>query len=204
MGEPWQKQKGETAKSYGAFFDYLHMGPGRKLTDCAAEFGHRYKSIETWSWKHNWADRAAAYDAHELTAAAALHEQRRAEIRQRLMDRGLDMAEIVLSTADGLIADPCRCENRGPDEPCRCGAWAPIRDREGNYIGDKPMVPASTRQIAAIAVLDRCAITVPKRVELTGADGKALQIEARGLLGGMSQAQLDALAAHFPSDDGSE
>jgi len=206
MADPWAKLKSESPKAFGAFHDFLQLGPGRKLTTCAEEHGHRYPSLRTWSVRHNWTERAGAYDVQELAAAAAKHEQTRARIRQKLMDRGEEMAEVAMSVAAGRVTDPCICEDRAGEDgkvgPCRCGAWAPIRDREGNYIGDKPMIAASTRYIAAAGVLDRNGITVPKRVELTGADGEAIRLEAAAALGGLSKAALDALAAAFGDGDG--
>jgi len=202
MADPWAKLATETGYAFAAFNDFLQMGPARKLTECAKQHDHRLHSLNQWSSKHTWTDRAAAWDVQELAAAAAQHATKRAEIRQLLMDHGLEMARVALSVGAGRVSDPCICEDRQPGEPCHCGAWAPIRDREGAYIGDRPLVAASTRYIAAAGILDRNGVTVPKRVELTGADGEALQLEARAMLGSLSPAALDALAAAFPEPDG--
>ena len=202
MADPWEKQKGDTRKSFPAFCDFLQMGPRRTLPACAKEYGHRFQSLSTWSSKHNWTDRSAAYDVQELLRAKAQHEQKRAEIRQRFIDRGLEMADIAMSVAAGRAVDPCVCEDRKPGEPCTCGAWTAIRDREGRYIGDKPMVSPSTRGVNAIQIVNLCGVTVPKRVELTGADGEALLNEAQASLATLSPAAFAALKAAYPDDDG--
>jgi hypothetical protein len=183
---------------YAAFMDFVQMGPTRMLRTCSEKFGHSLASIGNWSSIHNWFDRARDYDQHELDEAFKGREMERERVRQFFIDEGMDAAQTIKEVRQGrLEPPPCTCEN---PMQCMCGAWLPIMDRHGEVVGLKPAVAASTRQLAALAELDRAGLTVPKRVELTGADGKEL-LDARTQLAGLSQAKLDALAAVFSGDD---
>ena len=64
-----------------------------------------------------------------------------------------------------------------------------------------PDAPPSTRLSAAAHVLDRAGIVIPKRVELTGADGKEIFQRAACALDRLSDEQLAAFAAAFPDND---
>jgi hypothetical protein len=75
--EPWEQQTatGETAAAFRAFCSYRDAGPGRRLEDVArapATPGARPRRVTgcvaTWSRKHRWVERAAAYDAHNDAA----------------------------------------------------------------------------------------------------------------------------------------
>ncbi len=53
--QPWERQRGESAKAYEAFRTFRDVGPHRSLLGC--------RSIERrWSYRWRWADRAAAWD----------------------------------------------------------------------------------------------------------------------------------------------
>ena len=67
---------------------------------------------------------------------------------------------------------------------------------------EDPDVKISTRVQAAIRVLELAGITVPKRVELSGPDGREIQIQAQAELRGLSDAQLVAIAAVVEGDSG--
>jgi hypothetical protein len=110
----------------------------------------------------------------------------------------MDCYQTLRQTRDGrLEPPPCECDAGR----CDCGAWIVIQDRHGNVVGRKPLIAASTRKGAALDILDRCGLTVPKRVEFTGADGKDIMVQARMQLAGLSDAQFEALAAAFVADE---
>lgn len=91
--EPWDRQPGETPKSYEAFKAYLHLGPGRSLAAVRRNGAGR---AEAWSSRHGWVRRAAAWDAHlearaqreiehRNTAARGAHHTQLLEIRHEAL-----------------------------------------------------------------------------------------------------------------------
>jgi hypothetical protein len=201
MRELWKKRPKETPRAFGAFSDYLQMGPGRSLTECAERFGYRVNSLNNWSSVHQWRDRAQAYDTAELERSIQGREQVRERARQNLIDDIEESTRTIRGVRKGRVPMP-ECGDDCTLERCMCGVWVPVLDRHGKVVGRKPQIAASTRQAAAVATLDRCGLTPPKRVELTGADGEKLRLEASLQLGGLGDAELAALAAAFaPGDD---
>lgn len=67
---PWEKQPEETPRAFGAFRVYRDLGPARRLLEThrrflnepAAEVVNR--TIDNWSMKFLWAQRAAAFDIY--------------------------------------------------------------------------------------------------------------------------------------------
>src|SRR6266566_2108084 len=87
--EPWERQPGETPRSFEAFRAYLDLGPKRSLAAVRRTGAGR---TEAWSARHGWVRRAAAWDAHlevsaqreiekRNTAARASHHSQLLEIR---------------------------------------------------------------------------------------------------------------------------
>lgn len=80
-----EKVKGETNKAVVACNDYMGMGPGRSLTKLERKYGKpgvtepptkRLSTLETWSSKFGWVERAALYDAdRERIKAEELEKQ---------------------------------------------------------------------------------------------------------------------------------
>lgn len=91
--DPWDRQPGETPKSYEAFKAYLHLGPSRSLAAVRRNGAGR---AEAWSSRHGWVRRAQAWDAHleakaqreiehRNTAARAAHHSQLLEIRHEAL-----------------------------------------------------------------------------------------------------------------------
>lgn len=98
---PWDRQPGETSKAYEAFSIYRDMGAERTVRLVAEALNKSGTLIAGWSGKHNWVDRAAAYDSVPARAvvdeyqkmARDIAEQHRA-LSDKLMKRlsqNLDM-----------------------------------------------------------------------------------------------------------------
>lgn len=100
--EPWERQRGESARAYDAFEHYRDYGPERTLKVTAAAKKKAIRLIERWSSDHHWASRVLAYDQYTSKIKLA---QRRRKIEkaqdkaylagERLVDRALDaLAEV--------------------------------------------------------------------------------------------------------------
>lgn len=71
-------QSGESPKAIQACNDFCRMGPGRTLAALCLQYGQSRKNavptqsmntLEAWSARYGWVDRAAAFDAAEIETA---------------------------------------------------------------------------------------------------------------------------------------
>jgi hypothetical protein len=202
MDNPWEKRPTETKYAFGAFACYLELGSKRTLRACAEAGGYSATGVRKWSARHDWDNRATAYDIAMLQRSIEGREQVRERARQVMMDDAEEAARTLGAVMRRTLKLP-ECDERCTEEVCHCGLRTPIFDRHGEHVGDRATVTPAEARAAALAVLDRCGMTPPKRVELTGADGERLRLEAQLALGSLSNDRLAALLAAFaPNDDG--
>jgi hypothetical protein len=87
LPSPWERQPGETAKSYGAFCVFRDLGPRRSLSECCLRFYGEGRAnlaqISTWSAKFRWVERCRAWDDHLDALARQEQEQQRKEMVER-------------------------------------------------------------------------------------------------------------------------
>lgn len=62
--EPWERQKGESAKAFEAFAVYRDM-PNRSIREVARQLDKSRTIIGRWSSTHEWQKRIAAWDAEQ-------------------------------------------------------------------------------------------------------------------------------------------
>ena len=62
--QPWERQKGESAQAFEAFFLYLEMGASRSLRAVSQELGKSKTLIDRWSRTYKWVERCRAWDNH--------------------------------------------------------------------------------------------------------------------------------------------
>jgi len=64
MSELWDRQPGESTKAYAAFCIYRDMGVERSIEKVYEKRSKRgpLSRLKNWSVKHNWVERAKAYD----------------------------------------------------------------------------------------------------------------------------------------------
>ena len=62
--QPWERQKGESAQAFEAFFLYLEMGGSRSLRAVSQELGKSKTLIDRWSRTYKWVERCRAWDNH--------------------------------------------------------------------------------------------------------------------------------------------
>lgn len=101
--EPWERQKGETARAYEAFVAYRDMGAERSHNKVVQTQGKSRATIGAWSSKYEWVKRAAAWDAEQDRIA------RQAQIDEikRMRKRHADLANAMLiKAADALKSIP--------------------------------------------------------------------------------------------------
>ncbi len=190
----------ESAKAWQAFNSYLAIGHRRTLRQVSEDGGHSVTGVRKWSSQHDWRSRAAAYDQAALERDIAGREKVRERARQSLIDDIEDAAETLRGVRSGKVPMP-ECGDDCTIDKCVCGVWTPIQDRHGRAIGRKPTVTAATRQGAAVAILDRCGLMPPKRVELSGKDGEALREQGALMLGMLDTSQIVALMTAFAPVD---
>ena len=139
--QPWDRQKGESARAFEAFLVYLQMGPERSVRAVAQKLSKSYTLAGRWSSTYHWVERCRAWDTYlqqeaKKAAAAAVrnmnrrHAQMAAAIQgtamQALQERGADMvnpnnfAAIVKLAAElerqSLTAELSEHDPSGPDQ----------------------------------------------------------------------------------------
>ena len=139
--QPWDRQKGESARAFEAFLVYLQMGPERSVRAVAQKLSKSYTLAGRWSSTYHWVERCRAWDNYlqqEAKKAAAAevrnmnrrHAKMAAAIQgtamQALQERGADMvnpnnfAAIVKLAAElerqSLTAELSEHDPSGPDQ----------------------------------------------------------------------------------------
>jgi hypothetical protein len=134
---PWERQPGDTDRSYAAFCAYRDMGPARSLDKLGDRWRSRTKGgntgatthLEVWSRDGRWVARARAWDNFkaeearrvELEAAQAA-EVEASEGRRRLIraDAWRNYALMQAAVRSALVTDE---GGRGRSARRTCGAW---------------------------------------------------------------------------------
>jgi hypothetical protein len=94
----WDRRTTETNRSFAAFRIYLEQGYARSAEKVGKALGHRSgHQSERWATKHDWVDRAAAWDQHHAQEAdlgsAEVHTALSVEHAERLR-RQLDALDL--------------------------------------------------------------------------------------------------------------
>ena len=106
---PWDQRDDETSKAYRAFCVYLHLGPERSIRKAHREVtGNAATSprwFEEWSRKHDWPERAAAFDTmlNQLTVQATADLT--AQIVRRSKEvtlKAIDKVDLQLASVDEM------------------------------------------------------------------------------------------------------
>lgn len=109
----FDRRKGESDEAFAAFREYLDLGPSRAFPGVARRCGKSVSLIARWSARHDWVDRASAYDDHlaELENAhrRMLAEEAAAEwlVREKaLRDRRYAIAVKMLDRVEQMLNFP--------------------------------------------------------------------------------------------------
>jgi hypothetical protein len=99
--EPWEKRPRESYKAFNAFAVFRDLGPERTLPKVAAAVKKSISMIQQWSSRHDWLERADAYD---LYVDRRLREQRETDIEEATrIERtaGLSLQRVALERIRG-------------------------------------------------------------------------------------------------------
>lgn len=93
--QPWERQKGESAQAFEAFFLYLEMGASRSIRAVSQELGKSKTLIDRWSRTYKWVERCRAWDNH------IQHEAKKAAITEvrNMTKRHVTMAQQIQNAA---------------------------------------------------------------------------------------------------------
>lgn len=87
---PWERRGNEGARAYEAFARYRDLGPARSVAKAARDLGKSSRTLEDWSSKNDWVERAELYDLDV--------DRRHREARESEMDR-LRREEVQIALA---------------------------------------------------------------------------------------------------------
>lgn len=93
--DPWERQKGESARAYEAFATYRDMGASRSHNKVVQKLGKNRATISLWSSKYEWVKRVSAWDAEQdrITREAQINEIK------NMRKRHADLANAMLVKA---------------------------------------------------------------------------------------------------------
>ena len=200
MPNQWDRLPDETNKAWKAFGDFLQLGGSRTLRALSGAKGYSKTGVRKWSAEHDWTARAAAYDDSVFELSIQGREKVREVARQALTDDTAQATKTLAGINYGRMPMP-KCLPECTVKLCICGTWLPVLSRHGELVGRKPAIAPATRQAVAFGTLALCGLTPPKRVEVTGADGEAIRLQALLLMGKLGDAELGALAVAFALPD---
>ena len=99
-GEPaaiWLRRGNESAAAYSAFVIYREQTPPRSIRKAARALGRGQRTLEEWSSKYKWVERAAAYTDHLDQLVLAAHEddivRRRREENEQVFQLARELRE---------------------------------------------------------------------------------------------------------------
>ena len=112
MGEiaTWGQLSTESEPAWLAFVAYRNAGVTRSLKKTARAIGKAKRGIETWSSKHNWQDRVAAWDLEQQD----LHRDARVQAISDAEERHGKLARALL----GRVAAELGAQVKGRCESC--------------------------------------------------------------------------------------
>jgi hypothetical protein len=109
--QPWDRQPGETSRSYELFSIYRNLGPQRSLPKAKAssETTPSLSRLKQHCKKHNWVERCRAYDDYREMQERVEEDKRREKERREMADRHAKIAvlgqNIVVKGVEKLLAD---------------------------------------------------------------------------------------------------
>lgn len=105
---PWDRRPDETSKAYAAFCAYLELGPERSIERAFRDRNGTERAQKTqgawwrrWSSRHDWVERARAFDDHEWNQRLEARQTAIEQSRQLLVDGAMDAARSLLDIAIG-------------------------------------------------------------------------------------------------------
>ena len=97
----WLRRGNESAVAYSAFVIYREQAPPRSIRKVARVLGRGQRTLEEWSSKYKWVERAAAYTDHLDQLMLAANEE---DIVRRRRETNERVYELARAAAAGLRA----------------------------------------------------------------------------------------------------
>jgi hypothetical protein len=119
--DPWDRRSGEPSRAYETFRRFRDLGPLRRL-DALVDPAHEITAVtlRTWQARHDWLDRAAAWDdeVHRAADAARIEairdmHTRHTEAGRTLQAIALRVLEVYTEPEDVRPADAARLMDLG-------------------------------------------------------------------------------------------
>lgn len=111
--KPWEKQKGEQGKAYGAFQAYLELGYSRDLPAVSQNTGVDEQTLKRWYTQYKWKTRVEAWDgfvqeAHRKALIPALNKSSEewANRRVAISEEEFQLAEKLKQKALDMLSMP--------------------------------------------------------------------------------------------------
>lgn len=114
MNKPWERQEGETPRSFEAFCVYRDMGLDRSHEKVGERLSKSTALISRWSSKHDWVKRVTAWDDEQD------RKEREAAEKQRLKDIK-DMRKRHADLATAMLVKSARALQRLPEDEIKAG-----------------------------------------------------------------------------------
>lgn len=191
--KPWHQRPNEPAKAYELLCKYLEIGPDRsyrkladKLKEDCGKTAVKLRQIETYGRAWDWVERAGVYDSDQLLEEMKERPRIRERVRQEFYEAAPEAVKLLLDLMRGVMP---------------LGDTDPVYNKHGKVVGERARVPATVRAAQAQHALAMVGLVVPARVELTGAEGDELRLQARQALGGLPEPVLRALLSGLMEAD---
>ena len=108
----WDRRQGESAKAFHAFLLYRNQADKRCYADVAAQLLCSSQNVRRWATKHDWYNRARAWDIYQDQIAQEAQIRERRAMAERIARSGMEMQELALAQMKKLRD---RLENGKPD-----------------------------------------------------------------------------------------
>ena len=116
--EPWERQKGETQKSFAAFTVYRDMGSERSLSKLSQKLVKNKVTLAKWSVQWEWQERVGAWDV-EL--------DRQGRLAQIAAVQDMNERHVILARAMlGIVARRLQSVEPGTLSPSDVVKWADV------------------------------------------------------------------------------
>lgn len=120
MAEVWERQPGETSRAYSYFVKYRDLGPERSMDKLRKYLGVKVSQtrLEQLSVKHNWVERARAYDDY-------IERRKREEKEKAILEMAERHARIAVAFQQKIVE---RLRELDPDQlsPSDLAKWLDV------------------------------------------------------------------------------
>jgi hypothetical protein len=99
----WLRRRDETPVAYAAFVCYRDLGVKRTVVGVARELGKSESLLRRWARRHDWAERAWAWDLSQAQDAEAVMRAGYREALRRQFDDADGLRRLAMAKFSGLV-----------------------------------------------------------------------------------------------------